>query len=203
MTAATLVHLVRHGRTALNAEGRFRGRRDPPLDEEGRRQAEALARWLAPSGPGTVCSSPLLRARQTAEPTARELGVEVAILDGLIDLDHGAWTGLTREEAAAHDPEAFAAFTASPLTAAVPGGESMAGLERRVFDALAEIGDRHPGTAVVAVSHEIPIRLIAARLSGSGDEGFWDLGVPTGSTTELDVTGGRPILRRAPRTPPA
>lgn len=78
--------------------------------------------------------------------------MEVATLDGLVDLDHGAWTGLTREEA--------------------------------------------------AVSQEIPIRLVAARPSGSGDEGFWDLDAPIGSATELEVSGGRPILRCAPRTPP-
>jgi broad specificity phosphatase PhoE len=92
------VLLVRHGRTALNAENRLRGRLDPELDEVGRVEVEALAEELAALRPARVVSSPLRRAMQTAEAIARWVGLRVVQDHGLIDRDYGQWAGYTRDE---------------------------------------------------------------------------------------------------------
>jgi len=184
------IFLVRHGRTTLNAQGRFRGLRDVPLDEQGLADAAGAARRLADVPLAAVYTSPLLRTRQTAEAVAAPSGAPVLVEPDLVDLDHGRWEGLTPEEAAALDAEAFERFRADPRTAEAPGGERLADVERRVLAALRRIGERHPGAACAAVSHEIPIRLVVAPLADVRGPAVWELPVPTGSVTELRFAGG-------------
>ena len=91
----TSVHvlLVRHGRTALNAEGRLRGLADPELDESGVAQARATAKTVAPLGIATVFSSPLRRPMHTAEIIARASGAPHVPDAAFNDRDYGLWTG--------------------------------------------------------------------------------------------------------------
>ena len=154
------IFLVRHGQTTLNAEGRFRGRRDVPLDDRGFVQAAEASRGLVGTGVTAVYTSPLRRTVQTAEFVADACGARIIALDDLIDLDHGWWEGLTPEEAAERDPEEFRRFQEDPRRAAAPGGETMAAVEGRVLGALWSIAARHERMSVAAVSHEIPIRLV-------------------------------------------
>jgi broad specificity phosphatase PhoE len=91
----TLVHVIRHGRTALNAAGRFRGLADPPLDEAGLAEVAATAGGLRGRPVAWVATSRLLRARQTADAVARIVGVQPAVDPGLLDVDMGAWEGLS------------------------------------------------------------------------------------------------------------
>jgi len=194
------IYLVRHGRTALNAQDRFRGRMDPPLDQRGREEANRVAERLGSAVLAAVYTSPLLRARQTAAPIAERAGLAVEELPGLTDLDFGEWTGLTREEAALRHPEAFARFRRSPRDAAAPGGETLAEVEDRAIRALRTVAERHPGGAAAAVSHEIPIRLVMARLAGVENPGFWELELPTGSIITLVSRDGGLALGAAPAT---
>jgi probable phosphoglycerate mutase len=183
------IYLVRHGRTALNAQRRFRGRENPPLDAEGIVQAAAAARQLTGSGIRAVYTSPLLRSVQTAEVIARAVGIDPLSDGGLIDLDHGVWTALTAEEAAEAEPEAFSLFLREPQQALVPGGESMEAVEHRMLGALTQMAESLHGCAA-AVSHEIPIRLVIARLAGIEGPAFWDVELSTGSVTRLDCDEG-------------
>lgn len=187
----TAIFLVRHGRTPLNAEGRFRGLRDVPLDEQGLADAERAARRLAGVGLVAVATSPLRRTRQTAEIIAAATGAPIEVEPDLIDLDHGRWEALTAEEAAALDPEAFQRFREDPRAAEAPGGERLADVERRVLAALRRVGERHDGAACAAVSHEIPIRLAVADLLGVHGAAVWHLVVPTGAVVELRYEAGR------------
>jgi broad specificity phosphatase PhoE len=182
---STSIYLVRHGRTALNAQGRFRGRQDVPLDDRGFVDAAGAARALADVKLAAVYTSPLLRTRQTAEFVAGPSSARVIEEPDLIDLDHGRWEALTAEEAAALDPAAFDRFRSDPRNAEPPSGERMADVERRVLAALTRIGRRHDGSAVAAVSHEIPIRLVIANLAGIDGSAFWAFALPTGAVTEL------------------
>jgi broad specificity phosphatase PhoE len=186
----TRIFLVRHGRTALNAQGRFRGRRDVPLDEQGLADAAEAARRLTAVALVAVYTSPLLRTRQTAEAVAAPSGAPVLVEPDLIDLDHGRWEGLTPEEAAAQDAAAFQRFRTDPCAAEAPGGERLADVEARILAALRRIGARHPGAACAAVSHEIPIRLAIAHLSDVRGPAVWELPVATGSVTELRFEDG-------------
>lgn len=184
------IFLVRHGQTALNAEGRFRGRRDVPLDDRGSVQAAEASRRLVGMGVMAVYASPLLRTVQTAQFVANACGVRITTLVELIDLDHGRWEGLTPEEAAERDPEELRRFREDPRRAAAPGGETMAAVESRVLRALRSIGTRHEGASVAAVSHEIPIRLVIGALAGVEGSSFWDVVVPTGSVTRIGYEAG-------------
>jgi broad specificity phosphatase PhoE len=182
------VFLVRHGRTTLNAEGRFRGRLDPPLDDVGYLDAARAAHQLKDIGLVAVYTSPLRRAAQTAEFVASAANVRRIVEPDLIDLDHGAWQGLTAEEAREHDPEEFDRFRRSPESSTPPGGEALKHVERRTAEALRRLSLLHESAPIAAVSHEIPIRLVLCRAAPlPPPRTMWDLELPTGSVTELLV----------------
>jgi probable phosphoglycerate mutase len=122
MTPTTTL-LLRHGQTALSVEKRFSGTGDPPLTEVGRAQAAAAAARLATSGATAVVSSPLRRARETAELVAEALGVELAVEPGLRETDFGDWEGCTFAEVRERWPRELDAWLADPAVAP-PFGES-------------------------------------------------------------------------------
>src|SRR5688572_11288317 len=96
--------VVRHGETAWARERRYAGSRDVALSEAGRRQCEAVARTLAGSLPAAVYSSPLARARASAEIIAQPHRLGVEIDPAFREMTFGDWEGLTREEVAARFP---------------------------------------------------------------------------------------------------
>jgi broad specificity phosphatase PhoE/ribonuclease HI len=155
----TRLILVRHGDTAYSGEQRFCGSTDVPLTPLGEQQAAALAARAPMIGDvAAVVSSPLQRARRTAELIAGALGLPVGVDPQLAELDFGAWEGLTVDEARAQDPDAFDRWLSSP-DAAPPGGEPFAAARRyrRARDAV--VGANPDRTSVV-VSHVTPIKTI-------------------------------------------
>jgi broad specificity phosphatase PhoE len=182
--------LVRHGTTIASTQNRYRGRRDIPLDVQGYQDAADAARSLSRAGLTAVYTSPLRRALATAQIIADEASVpDLRILHGLNNLDYGSWEGMTAEEAAMHDPGAFARYCASPSLAACPGGERLIDAQRRMIEALQLVGARHPGEAVAAVTHAVMVRLTLLHISGSEDEGWRALG-GRAPVTELQVRNG-------------
>jgi broad specificity phosphatase PhoE len=181
------IHLVRHGQTIMNAQVRFRGRLDIPLNEVGRAEAQEAARALIGSGLVAVYTSPLGRAREVAEAIAVKNGVG-AVRDqrDLVNLDYGAWEGLTKEESAAVDPVAWAAYTRDPEAAVCPEGEAVSDAADRVLAALRAIGRSHPGQSVAAVSHGVMLRLAVLRVAGASDAD-WQFAMPTGKAIVFDV----------------
>ena len=184
------IYLVRHGRTVMNAEVRFRGRLEVPLDAVGRAEALAVARRLSEAGLTAAYTSPLARAREVAMAIAAASQLErVDDHDGLTNLDYGVWEGLTKEECAAHDPEAFRLYAEEPENAACPDGEALSVAAARVVDALREIGTRHPGESIAAVTHGAMVRLAVLRIAGP-TIGDWQFKLPTGSATVFEVSDG-------------
>jgi broad specificity phosphatase PhoE len=183
------IHLVRHGQTIMNAQVRFRGRLDIPLNEVGRAEAQEAARALVGSGLVAVYTSPLGRAREVAEAIAVKNGVG-AVRDqpDLINLDYGAWEGLTKEESAAVDPVAWAAYTSDPEAAVCPEGEAVCDAADRVVAALRAIARDHAGQSVAAVSHGVMLRLAVLRVAGASDAD-WQFAMPTGKAIVFDVLG--------------
>ncbi|HEX9609698.1 MAG TPA: histidine phosphatase family protein [Candidatus Limnocylindria bacterium] len=167
--------LVRHTTTAASESGRNLGRRsDPPLAPAGERLAVRLGATLAaeleelPHDELRLVSSPALRCRQTAAAIAGGLGLADAVeaLAGLMEIDYGAWDGLTVEECRARDPERRAAWEADPYGTRCPDGESGADVARRAFAVLqpleAWLGeDRARCAIVVAHNHVNRLRLCA------------------------------------------
>jgi broad specificity phosphatase PhoE len=197
------IHLVRHGRTVMNVSVRFRGRLDVPLDEVGRDEAKLAARNLAAVPLAAVYTSPLQRAKDVAIEiaTTSSLGTYMQH-DGLVNLDYGSWEGLTKEECAARDPEAFRRYAEDPLGAVCPDGEALAAGAERIVSALLEIGGRHRGEQVAAVTHGAMVRLAVLQVDGVAP-GDWQFKLPTGSATIFEVNDGRlSIVQVADRTTP-
>jgi glucosyl-3-phosphoglycerate phosphatase len=156
--------LWRHGRTAWNAERRFQGHSDVPLDETGHAQARDAARYLAAMRPGAVYSSDLARATQTAAYLAELTGLPVQTEKDLRERGGGVWEGLTDAEIRAGYPDAYAAWVP-------PDGEPIDSVAERAAAAFRRIADdlaagSGPGTLAVLVSHGAAINLGVSRLLG-------------------------------------
>ena len=152
--------LVRHGQTELSAARRYSGRGNPPLTETGLAQAKAIAARLGEvDGITAILSSPLARARHTADAISTTTGAPVQELDDLTETDFGAWEGLTFAEAAQRDPSIHRAWLADP-TLPPPDGESFAAVHERVTRARDRIVAEQGGATVVVVSHVTPIKTL-------------------------------------------
>ncbi|MFD3707098.1 bifunctional RNase H/acid phosphatase [Nocardia sp. NPDC058658] len=164
----TRLLLLRHGQTALSVERRYSGRGNPPLTELGREQAERAAKMLAAKGDiAAVVSSPLQRARSTAEAAATALDVPLRILDGLTETDFGDWEGLTFAEAAQRDPQLHSDWLGDPSIPA-PGGESFDQVRERIEGVRRDLVAMYPGQNVVVVSHVTPIKTLLQLALGVG-----------------------------------
>jgi broad specificity phosphatase PhoE len=182
------IYLVRHGTTTMNVENRYRGRRDVPLDAQGYQDAVDAARQLSGAGLAAVYTGPMRRTIATATIIADEARVpDLRIMHGLNNVDYGVWEGMTAEEAARRDPEAYELYRTAPELAVCPAGERLTDAQERILGALHLISQRHAGETVAAVTHAVMIRLVVAKLTGSAGEG-WRIPVGRGSLTMFHAT---------------
>ncbi|MGD0373567.1 MAG: bifunctional RNase H/acid phosphatase [Streptosporangiaceae bacterium] len=194
---ATATLLLRHGETALSVERRFAGRGDAPLTEAGRRQAAAAAgRLAARGGIDLIVTSPLQRARRTAEAVAEATGAAVQVDDALVETDFGDWEGLTFAEAAARWPEEVPAWLAS-AEVAPPGGESLAMVARRVLGALDRLLAAQSGRTLLLVSHVTPIKTLACRAMLAPPATMFRIHLDVGSLSEIQWFADGPALVRS------
>ncbi|GAA1553881.1 histidine phosphatase family protein [Kribbella lupini] len=159
------VYLARHSQTEWNTTGRRQGRLDSPLTQLGLRQAHQNAALLRPHPIDAIFTSPLPRARRTAEILATAIGLPVHRLEDLAEVDHGEWSGLTSAEIDTAWPGRRAERDQTKYTFTFPGGESYAAADLRAERALklvAHAGSRHP----LLVSHEMIGRMLAKQLVG-------------------------------------
>jgi probable phosphoglycerate mutase len=184
-TPTTLL-LVRHGSTAHSLDGRFSGRNDLPLDGPGRLQARAAADAIAGlEAVDAVLSSPLRRARETAEAIAAAVGGPVEIVDDLVELDFGLWEGHSFAEAERTWPEPMARWLLDE-DAAPPGGESFAAVTARVRRFLADVRRDRAHQRVVAVSHVTPINTLLRLALGAPHETIFRLHLDPASLSIVD-----------------
>jgi ribonuclease H / adenosylcobalamin/alpha-ribazole phosphatase len=188
--------LLRHGETALSGGRRFSGRGDIPLTETGERQAAAAASRLAERKIDAIVTSPLRRARQTAEAVAAATGVAVEVDEGLMELDFGDWEGLSFGEARARWPAELTAWLADPAVAP-PGGESFDQAAARVGPALDRVVAAHPGQVVVVVSHVTPIKTVICRALLAPPAAMFRMHLELASLTEIDWFADGPVLLRS------
>jgi broad specificity phosphatase PhoE len=204
-----MILLVRHGRTAANARGLLLGRLDVDLDDEGCRQAAALATAVEETSDRVrlVVSSPLQRCRATADVVAAAVGVPVAVDERWIELDYGELDGTPTASVPA---ETWAAWIGD-IGWAPPGGESLADLGERVRSACADLVDgtgaegRSSSSAaaatgagpagsaagdVVVVTHVSPIKAAIAWALGVGDDLAWRLHVAPASISRIGLRSG-------------
>jgi broad specificity phosphatase PhoE len=187
-----VIVLVRHGRTAANARGLLLGRADPPLDDEGHRQAACLAQAMVGLDVARVVTSPLGRCRETADAIERAAaGVPVSIDDRWIELDYGVLDGSPVGDVPA---ERWVTWR-SDVSWAPEAGESLATLGLRVREACAALAADASERDVVVVTHVSPIKAAVAWALGVGDEVAWRMWVAPASITHIGVTNGIPSLR--------
>lgn len=150
--------LLRHGQTEMSAAKQYSGHSDPLLTDLGVQQAAAAARMLQQRGGiDAIVTSPLTRCVQTAEAAAKLLGLEVEIIDELIEQDFGEWEGRTFDEAHALFPDLHEQWLGDP-TVTPPGGESLQLLHNRVRSVRKELQQRYECRTVLVVSHVTPIK---------------------------------------------
>ena len=188
--------LIRHGQATHNLEGRWEGWSAVPLTQEGQSQARALARRLVRWSPSVAClyTSPLLRARQTAEPIARTLKLKPVADEDLREINFGKVSGLTLETFRISMPEVFARWQdRGDLTFQFPGGEQRLGFFRRVGRTLDTIVARHPGEQVAIVAHGGTLRAGLAHLFPDTMSDWWAYALPNASVTHVRIaeTGSR------------
>jgi broad specificity phosphatase PhoE len=173
------VFLVRHGRTPLNAAGLLRGHLDPPLDEVGQREAAALADVFAATPIALIVSSPLRRARETAEPIAGVTGAPVQCNDAFIDRDYGPWAGHDRIEVEARYGSVNRAPEIEPFGQVV----SRALVELR---ALAGGVD-----SLLVVAHDVVNRALLARFAANTPDDSDAIPQRTGCWNRLEHRDGK------------
>jgi broad specificity phosphatase PhoE len=156
--------LVRHGATVWHAEDRYAGSSDVPLDRNGCAQAERLGVWASGAGLAAIWCSPLNRARETAAPAARAVGLQPRIDERLREIDFGQIEGKTMAEAEQLFPEEIRRFKADPVTYPMPGGEDPYQAARRAVSALRDIAATQPHGPVLVVAHNTVIRLALCSL---------------------------------------
>lgn len=179
--------LARHGETELTRPGVYYGRTDAAMTEQGERQVRRLAAQLG-GRVDAVFASPLLRCARTAQLLAP--GAGVTYLDGLQEIDFGAWEGLHYREAQ-RDEAAWRQFCAGGPP---PGGESAQAFYQRVTGALDGILRAWDQGSVLVVSHHGCIRAMLAHLLGLGADGVWRFKLAPGGAALVEVVDGYAVL---------
>ncbi len=154
--------MLRHGRTAWNAERRFQGQSDPPLDDVGRAQAWEVAALVAALAPDILVSSDAIRALQTAEPIAELTGLDLLVDARLRERSLGHWEGLTRDEVAQRYPDEFTDWVAG-RDVSRRGGETRDQVAARAGAAFADLPDV---PCAVLVTHSATALSLCSALLG-------------------------------------
>lgn len=172
--AVTRLYLVRHGATQLTAEDKFSGADGVELSEEGRSQAALLGERLQHEEIRALYASPFARAAETARLVGKHCGLTVETRDGLREISHGHWEGLTRRDVETRYPDEYASWESDPFTFAPEQGESGVAVLARSLPVIREIVTRHAGERVLVVSHKATIRLLISSLLGFDGRGYRD-----------------------------
>jgi broad specificity phosphatase PhoE len=176
--------LVRHGQTDENARGLLLGRQDPSLSAVGRGQAAALARVVPRDS--VVVSSPLRRARETAESFGRPVVVD----ERWVELDYGTLDGCRPDELG---DDLWRRWRAD-ATFVPAGGESLTSLGARVREACDALASEAAQRDVVVVTHVSPIKAAIAWALDVGDEVAWRMFVLDGSMARIRIDRHGPVL---------
>jgi phosphoserine phosphatase len=188
--------LARHGETASNRDGLGLGLQDVPLTEKGRHQAEALAEALAGAKIDAVYSSPLRRALDTAQAIASRHGLEVAVDEGLTEMDVGDLDGLTFDEMRGRYPEFLSRWLGEEAgTLRMPGGrESLQEVQNRASEAVRRMAERHGRETVVAVTHNFTIHALLCDALSMSICDFRRLRHDLAAISSLDVRDRRTVV---------
>jgi len=197
----TTVLLIRHGLT--DAVGhRLVGRLEGfSLNEQGRREVEALSERLRDVRLSAIYASPLERTQETARAVAAPHGLEVQTRDGLVEVDFGEWTGKYLSELA--DDAGWRLWNAGGrMLGPIPGGEHIVEFQRRMVAEVLRVRDAHPGQIVALVSHGDPIRAALCAFAGIPLDLLQRVEISTASVSVLRFTATGVAVARVNDTGP-
>lgn len=159
----TTLYLVRHGETDNNKAACFNGcKTDQPLNGRGRAQADSLAAPFAEIAPDIIFSSPLQRAVGTARGLRGTLSAPIRTVEGLREMDMGAYDGVSFAEVRKRDPALMASWNSADVQ--MPGGERFSGVQERVSRTIVELVAQNRGKTLAIVAHGTLLQLFLMRL---------------------------------------
>lgn len=188
--------LVRHGQTAWNAQKRFMGQLDIPLDETGRAQVAALGNRLKDEHVDIIYASDLSRAWDTALAIQSCLAshADIAPESRLREMNFGDWQGLTYAEIQERDLQNLTHWEDDRLHHAPPNGETLLAFSERVVSAYREWCTAYAEQKILLVGHGGSLQLLLAHALGLSPDKFWQLHLSNASLTDLRVYESGAIL---------
>lgn len=180
--------LMRHGETAWNRQGRVMGRHPVELTDHGREQVAATARFAMNIKPDLIVTSPLVRARQTAEIMAAGLGgVEIVEEPAIAEVLYGRWEGMHYHELI-DDPH-YITYRKSPIEHPTPGGETIPEVQARGVEAVMRTIEAHPGQRVLFISHGDIVRTVLCHFLGLELKYFHRIRVDNAAMSAIQIAG--------------
>ena len=191
----TEIIFIRHGETDWNRENRFQGGTDIDLNARGHEQARLAAARLSGLPVAAVYCSDLSRARQTAEPIARVLGLSLSVEPALRERSYGVFEGRTHEEIVRDHPQDYERWRQRDAAYAMPGGgESLLALRTRVLAQMEQLARRHVGQMVAAVTHGGVLDAIYRIVTDTPGEAARTFGIPNAALNRVSFDGERFVL---------
>jgi len=190
----TRLLLLRHGRTAWNAQGRYQGQTNVALDTAGRGQARLLADRLRHEDIDALYASDLQRAWETAQAVSRVQGLSIEPEPRLREISFGAWEGKTHNEIEEHEAEALHQWYADPVHTSPPGGEMLSGVVERVRAAYEDLLELHEDDTVAIVAHGGTLRVLLCIALGLQPSHYWQFNIHQASISELTACQQGAIL---------
>jgi len=150
---------LRHGQAKNNTDRILAGRTEGvPLTDVGEKQAQHTAELLEHMNVSAIYSSPIQRAKHTAEIVGKHNSLDVTIDDRLIELDMGKFTGMAYDEIFTDHGNVFMKFYQGDLEIAHNGVETFDEVKKRVLGIVEHAIENHPDENVVLVTHMDPIK---------------------------------------------
>jgi len=187
----TMIILVRHGECEGNIKGMFRGRTDFPLNERGLVQAQDLAQELKNFPLKYIYTSPLSRARQTAEAIGKECGIEVKVEEQFNNIQLGSWEGRFKNEIAKLYPKEWELWVNNPEELRVENMETLYDVQKRTKACLDSLASQHNGEVLTVVSHRAVLKPLIAACLNIASPYFWKIHLDTASYSILSYKEGR------------
>jgi probable phosphoglycerate mutase len=187
--------LVRHGESEWNRIGRYQGQADAPLSALGLQQADALANRLEREQIDAIYTSPLQRARKTAEAIARyHPHVPFTEDPALYEIHHGVWQGLSAAEVRERYGDLLEEWRVYPTRCQMPGGESFSNILKRTLNFRERICRQHDDGTVLISTHDVVIKILIADALGMHMDRINRIWVTNASISVVEYTEDLPFL---------
>ncbi|MBM3708216.1 MAG: histidine phosphatase family protein [Actinobacteria bacterium] len=169
-----IIYLIRHGQTEYSDKGIFRGHLDIPLNSYGISQTESVGKALKVIDFNAIYTSPLIRAKKTAEIIHKyqSCKISINIENDLIDLNYGRWQAKSMEEVKNNYPKFYHEWEISPYNTKIPDGGSLYGAQKRSWNGLRKIMNSSKDKVISIVSHRVINKLLISKILGIPKTGF-------------------------------